>query len=276
MKNNIKQNVKNKSRYTHRLFGTPLIIYLETERDNARKIRDILNRHGIKANLLDRRRRDILCRKNLCNRYSLIITVGGDGTFLRTAQLIPSVPILGVNSSPDTKEGFLTSMSINAFAGKIKSLINGIFKVDELPLIKVRVNNKELEERAVNEIFIGAGKSYRTAKYELVVNGRKDLQLSSGLIVSTATGTNSWFKSAGGRAMKNKNKLYFIVREPYSGRVYKPRLTHGSLTKTDLMYIKPLTPMILVFDSLSKEYKLREGDKISVKLDNKRLKRILI
>ena len=44
----------------------------------------------------------------------LVISIGGDSTFLQSAGLIdsPDIPILGINSDPLRRKGFLTNIEI--------------------------------------------------------------------------------------------------------------------------------------------------------------------
>jgi len=244
------------------IFRMPLIIYLEGYKREASEIKRLIKSiYNCDSKIISRKRRkQILCNRRICKRYSLIITIGGDGTFLRTAHFVKETIILGLNPKPLEKEGFLTTTSTEEFKQLLK-MKNQNFSVVRLPRIKVRINNKELEEKAVNEVFIGSKKSYKTIRYELIVGNKSEEQLSSGIIVATAQGTKAWFRSAGGLPVKNttenNKKLYFVIREPYFGRVHSPKLLMGSGKR---IVIKPKQNSILVFDSLSEEHSLKKDD----------------
>ncbi len=236
-----------------------LIVHLENERDKALKVFNIVRKeHAVK--IIDRR----FLKRELMNgklNYDLIITVGGDGTFLRTAQFIDDQLVLGIRAERKDREGFLTSISLSEFNKETLTKL----KVEKLPRLKVKVNNKLVNLSAVNDIFVGDKKPYKTAKYNIRFEGRAETQLSSGIIASTAIGTNAWFNSITGKSYKDNKKLYFAVREAYKGRVHKPKLLIGSGKQLEITALKNL---ILVFDSVSEEIQVNKGDKIKIFLDN--------
>ena len=94
---------------------------------------------------------------------------------------------------------------------------------------------------------------------------------------SAAISTNAWFKSAGGipvsNSVENNKKLYFVIREPYFGRVYKPKILSGS---SELIKIRMRGKGILVLDSLSDEHSLKKGDTVVLRAEPKSLKRVII
>ncbi len=267
------------------LFKKPLIIYLEGYKKEAiivsKTLKHFFNSKTRILNRNNRRRAFCVGDKRICEYYSIIITIGGDGTFLRTAHFISKTPIIGLNPNKRKKEGFLTTTTVKEFITLIKLLGRnekaGKLFIDELPRITIRINNKELLEKAVNEVFIGSRKSYKTIKYEIIVGNKAEEQLSSGLIIATTQGTNAWFKSAGGipvsNSVENNKKLYFVIREPYFGRVYKPKILSGS---SELIKVRMRGKGILVLDSLSDEHSLKKGDTVVLRAEPKSLKRVII
>jgi NAD kinase len=252
------------------LFEKTLIVYLEGLNKESRVIKRIIKRKfktrvkSVCRKFLKR----LFCNNRICRGYSLIVSFGGDGTFLRTAHFVNDTPILGINASVNEKEGFLTTTTKETLGNDLE---REVF-IEEIPRIKILINGKEIPDRAVNDVFIGHKKSYKTAKYELIFKeGRREEQLSSGVIISTAAGTNAWYKSAGGSPQKNKNLIYYIVREAYHGRIYKPKNLRGSAKEIKIMALKNL---VLVVDSLSKEYVLKRNDIVTLKLDSNKLKKV--
>ncbi|MEM2121159.1 MAG: NAD(+)/NADH kinase [Candidatus Woesearchaeota archaeon] len=256
------------------LFKKPLIVYLEGFRKESKILNKILKRKfKSKTQVICRKYlKKFFCNKKICKEFSIIISLGGDGTFLRTAHFINNTPLLGINASKKEKEGFLTSTNLEDFEKKIKNKPKIYF--EQLPRIKIIINNKEILDKGINDVFVGHKKSYKTAKYELIIRkkGIREKQLSSGIIISTAIGTNAWFKSAGGHAKKNTKLLYYIVREGYSGRIYKPKYLCGSLKEIEIRALKNL---ILVVDTLSEEYPLKKNDLVMLKLDKNKLNRVV-
>ena len=67
-------------------------------------------------------------------KSDFILSIGGDGTFLKTAQAIGrlSIPILGVNTG---RMGFLTDASPENFRDALDMLLHGKVKVEERSLL---------------------------------------------------------------------------------------------------------------------------------------------
>jgi len=166
----------------------------------------------------------------------IVISVGGDGTFLRVAQLT-SLPIIGVNFDPRVSEGRLLMFDLKSFSKKLPDIARGDFDVDLLPSIEISVNGYKLHYHAVNDVYIGSSHPHRSSKYVIAYRGKKEEQLSSGIIVATATGSYAWYLSAGGKPFNAKNELRFIVREPYFGRLHKPKILHGTIKKGEKLKI---------------------------------------
>src|SRR3989338_7560756 len=109
----------------------------------------------------------ILATNKKAAETDLIMTVGGDGTFLEAAQYAGKIPIVGVNSNyqPDPKHGSigaLTSIDSRNFRERLGRLQRGGFIMQKLPLLTVKVNGKIMPQHAVNEIFIVNKKSYKS------------------------------------------------------------------------------------------------------------------
>jgi len=206
-------------------------------------------------------------------KYDLIVSIGGDGTALSASHYLKDTPLLAVNSSPKTSVGAITTIPSNKLNKKIELIENNNYKIKSFQRIKVKINNKELEPLALNDVFIANQKPYLTSKYTLKINNKEEYQISSGLIFSTGTGSKAWFKSAGGKPFKTtKNIIKMIVREPYKSKLNG--ITIKKATLKNSANIEVHVPSTLAIDSI-REYKLKKGDKISISLSNHPLKKII-
>ena len=123
---------------------------------------------------------------------AMLLSFGGDGTFLSAAHLVCSagVPVLGVNLG---RLGFLSDAELDEVA---QALIAGEWKVEERTMIQLQVGEKRLF--AINEVALR-----RIASGTLgidVILGRDALPTywADGLLVSTSTGSTAYCLSAGG------------------------------------------------------------------------------
>ena len=165
----------------------------------------------------------------------------------------------------------------NDFERKLKRVLAGKYKIKKLHRLEAYLGNKKVHELALNEFYISSEKEYHTARYFLTLRGKKERQKSSGVLISTAAGSNAWIKSAGGKILpSNSNKFEYLVREPYCGRVSaKCSLVNNVLSKNEKIEIEfEMSNGILIADSLSKEHSFKAGQKVMVKMSNKSLNSI--
>ena len=200
------------------------------EKSTLELVKRILKKYKIDCKIVHRNK----LSKKLFQNKDLVVAVGGDGTFIRASHFIlDKTPMLGINSDPRYKEGFFMAAVKKDFEKKFKKMLNDDYKIKKLQRLEAYIDNKKISELALNEFYIASEKQHHTAKYFLNVRGKKERQKSSGVLVSTAAGSNAWIKSAGGKILPlYSNKFEYLVREPYCGRLYaKCGLINGILNK---------------------------------------------
>lgn len=216
-------------------------------------------------------RADRLTEKYFEN-IDLVITVGGDGTFIRAASFLKDELIIGINSESDHSEGALLSLNENEIKF-LDEILNGNYKIKKIPRIKVKINGKEINNLALNEVYFGSLNQFHTSRYIISLNGLKEEQKSSGVLVATSSGSTAWYKSAKGKPFKG-NKLKFLVREPYFGnRIFNPKMLKGEINNGEkLSFVsKRHNGEIIALDSNYK-YKLNQEDRVDVEMSEYFLK----
>ena len=126
----------------------------------------------------------------------------------------------------------------------------------------------KIPELALNEFYVAAAIPYHTARYYFSVDGKKERQKSSGILVSTAAGSNAWVKSAGGRILPlNSDKFQYLIREPYCGRTAaKCALINDVLNKNEKVGIEfENADGLIIADSTGKEHKFKAWERITIK-----------
>jgi NAD kinase len=204
----------------------------------------------------------------------LIISVGGDGTFLKVARFAGRIPIFNVSSGPRYNEGFFARADAKDFCKKLKRILAGNYKITNLARLEGTFKSCADLIVAVNEIFVGSGQPQHTSRYVLEVNGKKEFQKSSGVIVATPAGSHAWAKSAGAKPLPlTSKKFLFIVREPYIGRLTPTKMHYGVLSKDKVVRIYSQTHKgIAVADSSQKAHRLADGEVIEIKLSKNNLR----
>ncbi len=152
----------------------------------------------------------------------LILTVGGDGTFINTARFISdTAPIFGIVSNPQTAVlngngswGNYMLVQAQQLEQALNLMYQGCFEYAALNRLGVRVNDETY--LALNEIFINEQDSAHTARYLINTNGITEYHRDSGLLVPAGAGSpiNSWAFNANGIVFAPSSRLLqFISRE---------------------------------------------------------------
>jgi len=131
-----------------------------------------------------------------------LLTLGGDGTLLRAARLVPdrAVPILGVNLG---RLGFLTCCPASEFEDALRRLAANEYVVESRMTLDARVANAEGVEqerwRALNDIVLHKGGFARVVSVRVEVDGETVGHFSAdGVVMATPTGSTAYNLSAGG------------------------------------------------------------------------------
>jgi NAD+ kinase len=126
-------------------------------------------------------------------KVDALITVGGDGTILRTLQA-SDAPVMGVNAGV---LGFLTEIQAEEIKTAIKKLLKGDYHIDERLKLKTVLNGKRLED-ATNEAVVHTAHIAKMRHFAISVDGTPATEIrADGLIVATPTGSTSYAMSVG-------------------------------------------------------------------------------
>ena len=164
-------------------------------------------------------------------RYDLLVSVGGDGTFLQAARSVGHTPILGVNADPARSEAVFCAATRRTFLTFMRRWLAGTLPERRLYRLQVALNGARLPQRAMNDLLVAHDDPATMSRYRLRIGGREELQKSSGLWVATAAGSSSAVLAAGGvRLPWRTAKFQYRPRELYRGRLSHPTLTGGILS----------------------------------------------
>jgi len=132
-----------------------------------------------------------------------IVSIGGDGTLLSSAQAVmrTPIPILGINLG---SLGFLTTLERDWHKG-LEDILRGHYRIEERMVLNCRLEFEDGSEEtlwALNDVVIERADIFNLLASEVRV-GEELLNryLSDGLILSTPTGSTAYALSAGGPIM---------------------------------------------------------------------------
>ncbi|MDF1576435.1 MAG: NAD kinase [Bacteroidales bacterium] len=151
------------------------------------------------------------CHQDLPEGLDFLFSLGGDGTFLETVNLVrdSGTPVLGVNIG---RLGFLSYISQENMEESLESVFSGSFDIEERMLLRVEVPGVDLKHRSValNEVRI-----YKTSGSLITIHVKiNDEFLSSywadGLLLSTPTGSTAYNLSVGGPIVVPESNTFVL------------------------------------------------------------------
>lgn len=149
----------------------------------------------------------------------LVITIGGDGTFLTVARHATAQPLLGVNSSPSTSVGHYCAATPATFDDVLTAVLDGVATASPLTRIRAEIDGQRVPFDALNDVLFAHRVPVSSTRYALRVGDRVELHLSSGIWIATGSGSTAAIRSAGGEVCAmTDTRLQWRVREPYVGR----------------------------------------------------------
>ncbi len=152
--------------------------------------------------------------KSRVSDTDLILTIGGDGTILRAAQVVVpgQIPITGVNLG---RLGFMTELSAGEARDKLPALLEGEGWLDERAMLEAELATASKPSRtfyALNDVVVGRGAVARVVYVETSIDGESlTTYKADGVIVATATGSTGYALSAGGPILHPQAKEFLLL-----------------------------------------------------------------
>ena len=142
----------------------------------------------------------------------MVLSVGGDGTFLETMLRVKDydIPVAGVNTG---RMGFLANIPGEDIAASVEQLCSGSFEVVERSLLELCSPAQLFEgasPTALNEITIQKAMLSMITIHVYVNDLFLNTYWADGLIVSTATGSTAYNLSAGGPILSPDDESMII------------------------------------------------------------------
>ena len=206
----------------------------------------------------------------------IVITIGGDGTIINTAQHTSrfNKPLLGINLGT---LGFVAELEIDEL-DSLKHIVDCDYQIDKRMMLKATVirNGKKKEYHALNDINISRGSLSRiidlsvSLNDEVVSNYRAD-----GIIFSTPTGSTAYSLSASGPVIEPKMKCILLTPVCPHSLFSRPVVFSKNSVLTISACNSDNEEIYLTIDG-QKSTKLDHYDKIIIETSNRSTKLISI
>ena len=143
----------------------------------------------------------------------MILSIGGDGTFLKAASRVgkKNIPILGINTG---RLGFLADISPEEMEETFDEIYNNHYKVEERSVLQLRCDDERLMQSpyALNEIAVLKRDSSSMISIHAAINGAPlTTYQADGLVISTPTGSTAYSLSVGGPVIVPHSKTIAIT-----------------------------------------------------------------
>jgi NAD kinase len=187
---------------------------------------------------------------------NFIVVIGQDGLVANTAKYSKGCPIIAVNPDKSRYDGVLLPFDTTNFMHGVERVLANQHNVKVARFAEARLNDGQ-RLLAFNDLFIGAS-SHISARYRIEYGSEKEDHSSSGIIVSTASGSTGWLSSIfnmayGIAGMFEENlrqkqprlredELLFAVREPFESIRSQTEIVSGLITQNNPLVIESFMP----------------------------------
>ena len=184
---------------------------------------------------------DVAQLRELLPHVDVAITLGGDGSILRTSRLasVSHTPVLGINLGT---LGFLAEMEPAEVPERIPPLVRGDYWVEERIMLQIehwRDGERLGTYQALNEAVVGRRALSRVVRVPTRLNDQElTTYTADGVLVATPTGSTAYSHAAGGPILHPE--VHSLILTPIcahpttSGSIVVPANTVVELTaRTD-------------------------------------------
>lgn len=184
----------------------------------------------------------------------IVIALGQDGLVANTLKYLEGQPVIGINPEPSRWDGVLLPFLAQDLLRLLPDVAKNKRNAKGITMAQVNLSDGQTM-RAVNDVFIGSI-NHTSALYEIEVGEQREMQSSSGIIVSTGLGSTAWMKSIVTGAMRitqscvpslqphyqptpwDAEQLTFAVREPFPSRSSQAQLVFGQVSRQQPLQLR--------------------------------------
>jgi NAD+ kinase len=191
-----------------------------------------------------------------------IVTIGGDGTILRTCIHLPKPepPILAVNMG---ERGFLAEVAPRDAVQAIDRCLRGKFQLEQCRKIASTVKGEVLPD-ALNEVFISADAPVKLLYASLWKDSERILDVrADGLLAASQTGSTGYSVAAGGPVLDPEAGVFVVT--PVCPLTPFPPIVFSEGSTLTVEVERPRTPLLVV-DGYYRKQMERRRPRVTIKM----------
>jgi NAD+ kinase len=188
-------------------------------------------------------------------KTDFIITIGGDGTILRTSITAPKPepPILAINMGV---RGFLTEVEPKDACEAVEKILKGEYKIEKCAKLAVSAGDEAMPD-ALNDVVISAGEPSKILYTQICKDGTPILKCQAdGLIVATQTGSTGYSLSAGGPVLDREVDAFVLT--PICSLTVFHSLVFPADSTISFNVIRPKNMLVLIDGNYRKLVSVKE------------------
>lgn len=211
-------------------------------------------------------------------KCDLIICLGGDGTFLKTARTacLFDIPILGINLGT---LGFLTDIEKGEIDNSVENIFSNNFKIEERMMLSSKIykdGKLHAEDFAINDVVISRAGIPRILHLSTYIDDNfVEMFPGDGIVIATPTGSTAYSLSAGGPIAEPTSKL-IIVTPICSHILYSRSFISGEDRRIKICVCDAFEHKAIVTVDGQKLYEITGGDFIEIEKSDCKVKMLKI
>lgn len=209
---------------------------------------------------------------NEVSECDLIISIGGDGTFLKSARLSCEKPLIGIHTGT---LGFLTEINPKNIKEALTDLLNNNYHIEERMMLEgeiIRQNGEAIEiPQALNEIAISKN-ILGVVRFDAIIDGKLiNSYTADGILVCTPTGSTAYNLSCGGPIADPTAQILTLTPiAPHTVINRSIVLSDNSTVEIRITEIRDNTTSFVLYDGHPIE--VFNGDSIKIRKSNRNTK----
>lgn len=199
----------------------------------------------------------------------MVISIGGDGTFLKSSRKSNGKPIIGINTGT---LGYLTEINPENIENALQNILDGNYNIENRMMLEgeiIKPSGEVIEiPQALNEIGMSKN-AFGIVRFDVIVSEKLiNSYTADGMLVCTPTGSTAYNLSCGGPIIDPTAHIITLTPiAPHSIINRSIVLSDDSIIEIRITELRENTSVYVLYDG--RPIEIFNGDKIRIKKSEK-------